>query len=182
MLGGRSWDQWIAQYGGSHQHPANRFCHTLGIPLIGVTTLSAMAQQAMAETDHAIGAGLHDARRNEVYLEIAGAVHGQQAEIGFRLNMTEDRQICRRPNHMDTHQQRQKHADEYRAQRQKVILQPNDFVIEAEDVFTNEAAWGCMGVNRVRVVSVGIVSVLGHHDFIVSPPLGLPAICRSLPG
>ena len=34
MLGGRSWDEWIAQYASSHQHPVNRFCHTLGIPLI----------------------------------------------------------------------------------------------------------------------------------------------------
>jgi uncharacterized membrane protein YGL010W len=34
MLGGRSWDEWIAQYATSHQHPINRFCHTLGIPLI----------------------------------------------------------------------------------------------------------------------------------------------------
>lgn len=37
MLGGKSWDQWIAQYSGSHQHPVNRFCHTLGIPLIAVS-------------------------------------------------------------------------------------------------------------------------------------------------
>ena len=36
MLGGRTWDQWIAQYGGSHQHPLNRVCHTLGIPLIAL--------------------------------------------------------------------------------------------------------------------------------------------------
>jgi uncharacterized membrane protein YGL010W len=34
MLGGKSWEEWIAQYGRSHQHPINRFCHTLGIPLI----------------------------------------------------------------------------------------------------------------------------------------------------
>ncbi len=34
MLGGRSWDDWIAQYATSHQHPVNRFCHTIGIPLI----------------------------------------------------------------------------------------------------------------------------------------------------
>jgi uncharacterized membrane protein YGL010W len=34
MPGGRSSEEWIAQYGGSHQHPVNRFCHTLGIPLI----------------------------------------------------------------------------------------------------------------------------------------------------
>ncbi len=34
MLGGRSWDEWIARYGQSHRHPVNRFCHTVGIPLI----------------------------------------------------------------------------------------------------------------------------------------------------
>lgn len=33
-LGGRSWDEWIAQYATSHQHPVNRLCHTIGIPLI----------------------------------------------------------------------------------------------------------------------------------------------------
>ena len=34
MLGGRSWDEWVGQYAQSHRHPVNRFCHTLGIPLI----------------------------------------------------------------------------------------------------------------------------------------------------
>ncbi len=34
MLGGRSGEQWISQYATSHQHPVNRACHTLGIPLI----------------------------------------------------------------------------------------------------------------------------------------------------
>ena len=37
MLGGRSWDDWIARYAQSHQHPVNRVCHTLGIPLIVVS-------------------------------------------------------------------------------------------------------------------------------------------------
>ena len=37
MLGGRSWEDWIAQYGQSHRHPVNRLGHTLGIPLIGVS-------------------------------------------------------------------------------------------------------------------------------------------------
>ena len=36
-LGGRSSDEWIAQYASSHQHPVNRFCHTLGIPLIVIS-------------------------------------------------------------------------------------------------------------------------------------------------
>ena len=34
MLGNRTTQEWIAQYAISHQHPANRVCHTLGIPLI----------------------------------------------------------------------------------------------------------------------------------------------------
>ena len=31
---GRPWAEWIARYARSHQHPVNRFCHTVGIPLI----------------------------------------------------------------------------------------------------------------------------------------------------
>ena len=34
VLGGRTNEQWIAQYGSSHRHPVNRVCHTLGIPTI----------------------------------------------------------------------------------------------------------------------------------------------------
>src|SRR3569832_1569253 len=41
-------------------------------PLIGITTLSAIAAQAMAETGCKTAAAIHDARRGEVYLEIAG--------------------------------------------------------------------------------------------------------------
>lgn len=37
MLAGRSWDDWIAQYATSHQHPINRACHTIGIPLIALS-------------------------------------------------------------------------------------------------------------------------------------------------
>ena len=37
MLGGRTRDEWVAQYSVSHQHPFNRFCHTIGIPLIVVS-------------------------------------------------------------------------------------------------------------------------------------------------
>jgi uncharacterized membrane protein YGL010W len=36
LLGGRSWDEWIGRYAQSHQHPLNRLCHTLGIPLIAL--------------------------------------------------------------------------------------------------------------------------------------------------
>jgi hypothetical protein len=37
MLAGRPWEEWIAQYAKSHQHPVNRLCHTIGIPLIAVS-------------------------------------------------------------------------------------------------------------------------------------------------
>ena len=37
MLGGKTWDEWITQYAKSHQHPVNRFCHTVGIPLIAIS-------------------------------------------------------------------------------------------------------------------------------------------------
>jgi uncharacterized membrane protein YGL010W len=37
MFAGRTWDEWINQYAESHQHPVNRLCHTIGIPLIAVS-------------------------------------------------------------------------------------------------------------------------------------------------
>ena len=37
MLGNQTNEQWVAQYATSHQHPVNRFCHTLGIPTILVS-------------------------------------------------------------------------------------------------------------------------------------------------
>ena len=36
MLGGRSWDDWIAEYARGHRDSRNRFCHTFGIPMIVV--------------------------------------------------------------------------------------------------------------------------------------------------
>ena len=37
MLGDRSMSDWIARYTQSHQHPMNRVCHTIGIPLIAAS-------------------------------------------------------------------------------------------------------------------------------------------------
>jgi tRNA threonylcarbamoyladenosine biosynthesis protein TsaB len=42
----------------------------LGKPLIGVTTLAAMTAQAMAETKLSRAAAIHDARRDEFYVEL----------------------------------------------------------------------------------------------------------------
>jgi len=37
MFAGKSGDEWIQQYEQSHQHPVNRWRHTLGIPLIAAS-------------------------------------------------------------------------------------------------------------------------------------------------
>ena len=39
MFAGRTWNQWIAQYESSHQHPVNRACHVVGIPVIALSIL-----------------------------------------------------------------------------------------------------------------------------------------------
>ena len=50
MWGGRTSQQWVAQYATSHQHPVNRACHTLGIP----TILVSLALFAGAIFQHAL--------------------------------------------------------------------------------------------------------------------------------
>jgi uncharacterized membrane protein YGL010W len=37
MMGGRSWDAWIADYAASHQNAINKLTHLVGIPLIAVS-------------------------------------------------------------------------------------------------------------------------------------------------
>jgi uncharacterized membrane protein YGL010W len=37
VLGNRPMSEWIARYATSHQNPVNRFCHTVGIPLIAAS-------------------------------------------------------------------------------------------------------------------------------------------------
>jgi uncharacterized membrane protein YGL010W len=46
MMGGRTSEEWIAQYATSHQHPVNRACHTVGIPMIAVSIPLALAAWA----------------------------------------------------------------------------------------------------------------------------------------
>lgn len=50
----------------------------LSKPLIGITSLSAMAAEAVAETSCAVAAAVHDAKRGEVYLE---TTNGHAAQI-----------------------------------------------------------------------------------------------------
>jgi uncharacterized membrane protein YGL010W len=39
LMSTRTWDDWIGEYAASHQHPANRFCHTIGIPMIALSVM-----------------------------------------------------------------------------------------------------------------------------------------------
>ena len=39
MMGGKSWDEWIEEYAESHQHPVNKWMHTVGIPMIAASIL-----------------------------------------------------------------------------------------------------------------------------------------------
>jgi uncharacterized membrane protein YGL010W len=48
MMGGRTSEEWVAQYATSHQHPINRTCHTVGIPMIAVSIPLALAASAGA--------------------------------------------------------------------------------------------------------------------------------------
>jgi uncharacterized membrane protein YGL010W len=48
MLGNRTSAEWVAQYATSHQHPFNRFCHTVGIPTIVVALVLFVASFAVA--------------------------------------------------------------------------------------------------------------------------------------
>src|SRR5687767_6662878 len=41
LLSTRGWDDWIAEYAKSHTHPANRLCHTIGIPMIALSVVLA---------------------------------------------------------------------------------------------------------------------------------------------
>ena len=68
MLGGKSWEHWIAQYSLSHQHPVNRVCHTLGIPLI-VLSLPLFLVALVASGPYAV-------LRNPMYLGAAAAMGG----------------------------------------------------------------------------------------------------------
>ena len=43
MLGNRTNEEWITEYASGHQHPVNRACHTVGIPMIAVSIALAIA-------------------------------------------------------------------------------------------------------------------------------------------
>ena len=72
MPGGRSWDEWVAQYAQSHQHPFNRLCHTVGIPLI-VLSLLIDGLSADVSALRALGPGWTPHHSSEAAIRIAAA-------------------------------------------------------------------------------------------------------------
>jgi uncharacterized membrane protein YGL010W len=49
LLSDRSIEDWLQQYEQSHQHPVNRHCHSVGIPLIVLSLAAAVPALAMPE-------------------------------------------------------------------------------------------------------------------------------------
>jgi uncharacterized membrane protein YGL010W len=39
LMSTRNWNDWITEYAQAHQHPANRLCHGIGIPMIALSVL-----------------------------------------------------------------------------------------------------------------------------------------------
>ena len=58
MMGGRTSEEWVAQYATSHQHPINRMCHTFGIPMIAVAILLVPVWWLMGAGSYWFPAGL----------------------------------------------------------------------------------------------------------------------------
>jgi uncharacterized membrane protein YGL010W len=58
MMGGRTSEEWVAQYATSHQHPINRACHTLGIPMIAVSLVLAPVWWVSGARDYWLPGGL----------------------------------------------------------------------------------------------------------------------------
>ena len=72
------------------EHVQDRKCHVRRADLNG--------QEVIAEST------LRRRGQNEKHHD--GAVHGQQAEVCFRLDVAYQRQNCSRPDQVDAHQQR----------------------------------------------------------------------------
>jgi len=103
-----------------------------------------------------------------------GSVHGEEAQIVLWLDLTDEGQDSGGPNQVNAHQKRKEHADKHSDEREKVILQTNDFVIETEDPLAKEAL-RCrvrMGLFRGEILSSHVID---------SPPPSRPSTYQSLP-
>jgi uncharacterized membrane protein YGL010W len=41
LMSTRTWQEWLSEYAEGHRHPANRFCHTIGIPFVTLSVVFA---------------------------------------------------------------------------------------------------------------------------------------------
>ena len=37
LLSSKTWSDWLNDYAQAHQHPVNRFCHTVGVPMVATS-------------------------------------------------------------------------------------------------------------------------------------------------
>ena len=86
-LGGRSWEEWIAQYAASHTNPVNRVCHTVGIPLIALSILLFLVALYVLIPVHTLWAALTRFGVGWVFQVIGHAVEGKPPEFfkGWRF-------------------------------------------------------------------------------------------------
>jgi uncharacterized membrane protein YGL010W len=49
LLSTRNWSDWVDEYAQSHQHPVNRFCHSIGIPMVASSVAVAAASLFVPE-------------------------------------------------------------------------------------------------------------------------------------
>src|ERR1039457_6271898 len=128
-------------------------------------------------------------------------MHGHQRKVQFRSHDPAWRgggPKLRKPgdpgvrvDHVESHEQRKTHDDQHRKQGQKVVLDADDLVVQAEDILPDEALRRVMRVDygrRHMVVTVNGIVKTGHWGVITCwrpapastfqnrlPPL--PALC-----
>src|ERR1700683_1989704 len=83
-----------------------------------------------------------------------GAVHGYERKILFGSHnpAAHEGKVRSGIHQVKTHQERKNNSNAYRGQGEQEILNANDFVIDAKDIFTNEPA----GLKNHRVPGVGV--------------------------
>ena len=43
VMGRESWEAWLSDYSKTHTHPVNKFCHTIGIPMVASSVVLGVA-------------------------------------------------------------------------------------------------------------------------------------------
>ena len=91
--------------------------------------------------------------RHQRKVKLAGHYSARSAG---RKQRAHDGPMSSRPAQVHAHQHRHDHADDHSAQRQQNVLDADNLVIEAEDVFANETLWRLVTMHNV-------VTYFGHR-------------------